>query len=452
MARQPARSASGIEPKGLPAPAGNLVGSSASRKGGRSSHARCGCLSNCPSRSPTGVRPASASVRAHPYLALLACWALLVSCIGDTVYLHPSNIGGADGSASVDSGLRLNTDAGPSEGEDLSPRTFCAAGREAVAKHFENCYGAPASYYLRYFSSVEGLGFRLLRCADNIMETQLGRIDEVSARACINQLSSSTCDEVLRDWDEIMKRCDAAFLGGVPVGGSCADAECLPGAMCDRGWNPAASDLVEWAPGSCTELCVAMNGDLLDGELCDAGERRCARGLYCASPFDSSVGTCTAISREGERCSGRNLCAAGLFCTREEICELRLEPGRACRADSLSPCKGRYTCLRTTQNATQGTCEMMIRRGERCQAGIAPCGPGLNCVDNVCRLRSFVGGLCNPRNSDDCIESWCSSDGERGLCTPYRESGQSCSASRECESAECIGGVCSDRPRWPSCR
>jgi hypothetical protein len=97
--------------------------------------------------------------------------------------------------------------------------------------------------------------------------------------------------------------------------GDFLDDECVAGTMCGGRQSPKAEGGTEWI-----RVCVALP---LQGESCLA--ERCAPGLFCVHEVDEGTSTdptstrCEVQRGEGEACTTRGACVAGLEC-RGKVC------------------------------------------------------------------------------------------------------------------------------------
>lgn len=247
----------------------------------------------------------------------------------------------------------------------------------------------------------------------------------------------------------------------VPVGGSCAAAECVPSASCDA-----------------SKTCIARK----------ASGSSCAATTECNEPLVCRAGHCQAAASEGDPCSSTADCAASLTCDSVmRTCEPHktAEPGEACTADTLRcaydseyeampACDGVATnpdggagtagvchvprvgdaCTTTRQcpsssycdgldAGTQGVCRSGApgspcdRRGE--------CATGLFCSPQGCQPRVARGGACTA--TQQCaVPLACRVDPSDGgtTCGDRGSAGASCRGSGDqCKAPNlCIGGVC----------
>src|SRR5690606_30403230 len=162
--------------------------------------------------------------------------------------------------------------------------------------------------------------------------------DPAAARRCVEEVARSCTPEPSLD---IFSACREAFLGTVPLDGSCViDLECAPGTQCDATLTGGVCEgtcVAQLALGSACvrrqdclspadragfalcednggaeDVCVfvAFDTELGEGESCGFTdttglERRygaCAPEFFCDDPDDDGEGTCRAPLPEGATC------------------------------------------------------------------------------------------------------------------------------------------------------
>lgn len=211
-------------------------------------------------------------------------------------------------------------------GGGLEPRAFLEQYTAAYCASPERCCEAPP-----LGSEEECVSITVGSLERIIASVEEGRAawDGRAAQACVRSVETRPCG-ARRTVD-----CSGVVIGLL-----------APGERCDptRAW--------ECASGSCQAgECVALAAA---GEPCDTGATVCEPGLVCHSldfvcrvPGDASApcgvrtdcregllcaeGACAPRAREGEPCIFDVMCADGLFCNADGVCEAQRAAGEECR-------------------------------------------------------------------------------------------------------------------------
>ncbi|RYE95062.1 MAG: hypothetical protein EOO75_00270 [Myxococcales bacterium] len=372
---------------------------------------------------------------------------LLAACGGESV----SGSSGHGGSAGVEGACRTYLEARLRQGARCRPDSLPGSIDE---DQLDSCVR---------MSSLPGTSrtaARLESCAAQVSEAPCG-----TAPSCVLDLSpgrgpagtlpdgapcqdpaqcaSATCSSWLYSAPTGCGVCQEVRAEGQPCGAP--EQACAPGLTCRQG-------VCDWP------------GQGLGGKCSSYGTGNCPDGLHCASPPDSTVGTCQRRVLLGGEC-GASLspCVEGLVCT-QGVCAGRLPDGATCDEHSF--------CVNTCRDGVCRAPRRDAQAGEDCSFDL--CAPGLACgTDDTCQVRPppvIVGegedcalascaeglvcsrgylpgstpGLCvrAPVIGGPCVDlecgplGWCSDGdlgaGEPGHCIALGQSGQPC---------PCLGGL-----------
>lgn len=246
----------------------------------------------------------------------------------------------------------------------------------------------------------------------------------------------STCDPA--DWlvlPELARRCLAAWEDGCesdfrPDRGLCSHVFARPPGRVDHCWArgcPVGERC--YSSGRCAEPRDV--GEPCTPSLDLAAE--CADGLVC----DPAAGRCTRFVSRGAGCG------VGQYCRPPAVCM----DGRCQDFGATDePCVFEHGCADGNACITHGDtarCVVLGRAGERCTSCdgaadcLAPCGPGLRCMDGSCAPAILPGGACMV--GAECPDAFrC----ESGRCVANPVDGQRCDAAVPCARGRCISGRC----------
>lgn len=184
-------------------------------------------------------------------------------------------------------------------------------------------------------------------------------------------------------------------------------------------------------------ICL-VDGDCLDGEMCDRLEERCVeRSLECADAGDCPLDYECDVPL-GECRFRRSSCADDVECGRGRICEDGLCVARPeCRADAECPAGSRCLvppgrCVAEAECQGDGGCPGDARCVDGLCVDACPggCPPGAECVGGRCIDNSPCGDCPPGRFCSDvlleCVE--CTADGH-------------CGAGRTCADLRCVDGA-----------
>jgi hypothetical protein len=228
--------------------------------------------------------------------------------------------------------------------------------------------------------------------------------------------------------------------------------------------------------------CVLKPGTLPEGTACNISAQ-CQTGVcaYLDTTGTSGCGVCTAVLKEGERCTqDKSFCERGTSCTgslekpRETTCKrvTYAEPQAPCSYNVL--CGPGYVCAQKGDNPTPlcyessgpgGMCEEDVscnedsfcdkstrkcvsraKAGEACSS-VLPCAKGLGCdkTQSTCAPIIFAapGERCGGNIA--CAQGVCGQGTGAPTCPPVVEDGRGCLANGHmtCKApAFCLGGKC----------
>jgi len=235
---------------------------------------------------------------------------------------------------------------------------------------------------------------------------------------------------------------------------SCANGTASPGATCN---GAGACGMV--APVACAPYVCGTTTCRTD---CTT-DQHCTTGNYCNSamrcvPRVPNGGTCTAA---GECTSGN--CVDGVCCGTAcngqcEACNVTGSVG-TCAAVTGAP-RGTRTACAGTGTACGGTCNGTDRTACTFPSTTTTCRPA-SCSDGVATLAASCDGMgaCTAASSSPCAPYACGESGcatsctsnedcapgnlcMNGMCTGLRPNGGMCGAAGECQSGNCVDGIC----------
>jgi hypothetical protein len=290
--------------------------------------------------------------------------------------------------------------------------------------------------------------------------------------------------------------CDLPELAGTcsPVSGAphnlrpaCVGEGTLCGGTCD-GQNPTTCAYpgakVICRAGSCTEgvavleagcdgvgLCPVEQkqgcGEFACGaKLCLAGcthDAECQSGSYC------SAGVCAAKQANGASCGGANQCASdfcvdgvccNLACNGQcEACDITGKAG-ACMPILGAPHGGREACNGALGSMCGGQCNGLDTQACAYPSASVTCRAA-DCDGGMATMPAFCNGAgaCPGMEQQPCGQyacgnaacmGDCADDGQCaaghfcsvGICQPKHLLGLGCNAAADCQSGQCVDGVC----------
>ncbi|MGC9982029.1 MAG: hypothetical protein ABSF35_00240 [Polyangia bacterium] len=368
---------------------------------------------------------------------------LFLACSG-------SSCTGNSGPPATDA-LPASNDSGSTGGGiafDALPAKYAAA----ICTAYQNCLGPLFSLFFGGTDCVDLTTQRLENGTFALMPQKITagtiRYDGTKAQACLDAISSLTCDGLLtRD----QPACLAALDGLVPLGGNCdLNEECAGSALCQSSSGTC--------PGTCVPLLSAgqacsADGDCADGlqcssetslcvkpatagDSCDYGSPPCGPGLLCLGEDDTNKisGTCRnavdALSAAaGATCDpvAGTLCAPGVSCVADHVDLISQKlvwtcvttgtypAGGACKPGFPEACAtGTYCLTGTGIAALSGTCTAIPAAKQPCGTGVgAQCQPGAVCVASLCQNYAANGVSCT--GDAMCYSGYC---GPTGGCQP----------------------------------
>ncbi|MBK8252714.1 MAG: hypothetical protein IPK82_08605 [Polyangiaceae bacterium] len=258
-------------------------------------------------------------------------------------------------------------------------------------------------------------------------------------------------------------------------GGACN--KCGPNKGCDANTDCAGNQCTG-VGGTCVPNCLdGVKNGAETGVDCGGTCGGCMVGGPCtqdtdcvSTAFCDVNGTCSAKKPNGTGCVGNNQCSSA-FCTDGVCCNTMCsgtcqacnQPGQAgtclpiaAGQDPIDECAGTQVC--------DGTGGCKKGNGSAC-AGASECATG-QCVDGVCCNSSCVGtciacnvaglaGTCTnvPNGTDPQNEcpGTVNCNGS-GACGSLLGNGSVCTVGNECQSGNCIDGVCCNSTCTQSCQ
>lgn len=303
-------------------------------------------------------------------------------------------------------------------------------------------------------------------CSDDLTDRWNTRVREGEERGltfdseCFATLSAdveNTACEWINNSEQLCTRYCAVYYGVLQAGDACSSFDSLV-SNCAQGLT--CSD------GVCAEPCAALSGRT-EGEPCatqDVGRYDdCAIGLSC----DNQTGVCTALSVEGDLCSGGNDCGLDLVCDQDSQrcvaapgegercdfgvcadgldCAWQSDDQRYCQARALEgePCTERRCSEELICNQAS-TCQVRPSAGSPCVYGECALGATCDFETDLCRELPLEGEPCLFNDCD--FGLWCqsTSDDPEGTCRAPIATGEMCSGHSQCASGFCPNGFC-----WP---
>ncbi len=272
-----------------------------------------------------------------------------------------------------------------------------------------------------------------------------------------------TCDDAVKNGLETDADCGGGTCPkcgpdlGCNTAEDCAGAECTGmGGTCipncvDQVKNNAETD-VDCGGGTCAKCKV--------GGQCDADDANCVDTAYC------EAGTCTAKKALADACMGANQCSSG-FCTDGVCCQLAC--GGVCSACDVPGSVGMCSYIALGQDpadecAGNGGADVCNGDGSCAKSNGAMCAASAECASGFCADGVCCDGLCDGlcqactaaktggadgvcggvmANTDPDTECAASLDcNGAGACEPKLVSGTACTVAAECQSSQCVDGVC----------
>ena len=265
------------------------------------------------------------------------------------------------------------------------------------------------------------------------------------------------CRKYVGGTECVAGKCDGDTVGGrseCDGKGNCAAVSatnCYP-FSCDPSNNQCATQCTSDSLCAAGQKCQSQScGKKLNGYACPTGDGECASG-HCADGVCCNVsctGACVSCNQTGSlgRCQ---FIPAGI-------------PDLACTASDRSTCgetglcDGYGACLLFPQNTPCGSAsctDVYLNTTPTCD-GLGTCRPPqlVDCFPFLC-----TSGICNSTCSKDtecsaghaCVAS-SSGATSVGLCGKKRN-GQTCANAGECESNQCVDGVCCESSCDGACR
>lgn len=151
--------------------------------------------------------------------------------------------------------------------------------------------------------------------------------------------------------------CDGVIVGQQAVGQPCSnDYECQSGLSCVG--ETTSQDGRCQAPGMSGDTCGLGNcagNCVIEWGL--GNHPACAQGLYC-------LGTCQALSNDGQACFGDGSCVAPDVCTDNKCAPTLGGAGAPCQ--QWSDCQEAFYCIRPSDGGAGGVCTARGAAGAAC--------------------------------------------------------------------------------------
>lgn len=304
--------------------------------------------------------------------------------------------------------------------------SFCMQVLDVQANRHAECLGGPKDLWVRPARVCEELE-RAVVAGRMLFEPSKGA-------ACVAHLIGLPCAEVRADdGPAFLELCPDSLAGAVPAGGKCyREQDCAAGSFCTA------------SPPGCPGICRSA---VVLGTACGGTPRECAEGAVC------SAGSCRAWAAEGKACGAQtdSPCKPGLFCDRAaggaaRVCAAQ-KAGGACSGNQ--ECANRFSCVGfdpVTQ--TPGACHLGKPLGVGCAPGKNECERYLFCgAGDACVRPGKPGDACGHVNGEYalCLGGWCDLDTAtfKGRCQPFVPVGGACASAAACgPEGRCVKGVC----------
>jgi hypothetical protein len=235
-------------------------------------------------------------------------------------------------------------------------------------------------------------------------------------------------DELVREFAPSRVRCE----------GDVCRAPSMPGDACSAAGQIAIANECAGDATFCDRDAALCRARLGEGESCTDSDQ-CGEQLWCdelAQPGTgaSALGACRARGEAGAPCETASHCVSGLRCISTDA------EGRGhCAPPSASggPCAVARDC-ETGLGCVEGRCGALPRAAAPCAAG-QRCARGFACTSaSLCAELVLHGEPC-----DDTTRI-CVGLCREGTCERRAPLAASCTASQECASRACAGGICID--------
>ena len=274
-----------------------------------------------------------------------------------------------------------------------------------------------------------------LRRMVDLIDSGDATVDEDALETCLEALSK--CDLSPAEEVALEESCALAVVGSKELGADCIiDSECASNYCFEEDCED------ECCEGTCEEH-PHDNTWGEPGDPCDS-ETPCNSEGYCRE------GTCAKVIAEGEVCDEPNACAAGLYCSFDQLQIGRLPPAPpTCRPlpdegdDCLAPVEAPPTCGHGLYcDFELFTCTPVGEVGDDCEPRRfgSTCLPSLYCdgESDTCQELPAAGESCD--ETERCyLDSYCAFDPEEETleCVTLKDNGDECDDEDECKSGYC---------------
>jgi hypothetical protein len=306
-----------------------------------------------------------------------------------------------------------------------------------------------------------------------------------ACKSCALAATKGTCTNVPTNMPDPSEMCAAMAASSCGTNGLCTAGACqrYPQGTACRGASCAAGTTTVTPTATCdgAGVCVMPAATSCFPYRCDvvpACRSTCATNNDCAPPAVCN-GTSCGLKPPGSSCGGNDECASNV-CT-EGVCCATACTGTcmSCAVvGSLGTCTavpagkgdpgGRCADMGSASCGTNGLCDG-AGACQRYAAGVECVGPSCPATGTTATLaRTCDGaGVCKPATTQSCAPygcngttciAACGSDGDcapnnvcnTGMCGKKRL-GQQCGAGTECDSGNCVDGVCCSASSCGTC-
>jgi hypothetical protein len=231
--------------------------------------------------------------------------------------------------------------------------------------------------------------------AQLVRDVEVGVViyDEVEARRCLDEIDARPWCSLDWSWSwEPGGPCYEWVEGTVPVNGACVDnLSCA-----DDNWCAIDPDCTD---ACCVGTCVAFSFAEFVPIGASCAEANCVAGAFC-----NSQDVCTALIDVGERCDELFDCVPGAVCSDgfgEGTCVHVALPGETC-----DPAQW-YSCVRYDNYCDPITTVCTINKdvGEACDVELRNCLDFAYCDAGTCVAKPSLGEGCVADGAPDCLGS-----------------------------------------------
>ena len=184
---------------------------------------------------------------------------------------------------------------------------------------------------------------------------------------------------------------------------------------------------------ACTESYFCASGHCIEGVCCDTTCNGVCQSCLAALKATGPDGTCGPVASDtdpDDDCAAE----AASTCGATGLCD----GAGACALHPLGTECAPISCPSEDTRANADTCD---GAGTCVDNGTIMCTSGFACVAGVCQNSCTGDGDCQS-------STYCSG----GACVPDEPNGTACARDAECQTGQCVDGVCCDSPCGGDCR